>query len=163
MRPFSETMFMQDREKLLTSFTTSIQPARRAWVVAATTVLSQYDLSMSLGSVVLLLHRYGGTAQQKILATEVGINAAAMVRVLDQGEAAGLLLRAGLQDNRRSKTVSLSEPGRALAKRVEKAIQALRAELLQNVSPGDIDTAVRVLRQLEANALAYCAEEKART
>ncbi|OZI30793.1 hypothetical protein CAL29_22690 [Bordetella genomosp. 10] len=142
--------------------TAAVQPARRAWVGAATTVLSHYGFSMSLGLVVLYLKRHGGSAQQKLLAEEIGINAAAMVRVLDQGEEMGVLLRTEHKDNRRSKSVVLSPEGDALAQELGDAMQQLRAELLSDIPVGEIDIAVKVLRRLQASAQAY-SDSKART
>lgn len=123
-------------------------------------MLCESRVSMSLGTVVLLLQRQGGAAQQRSLAARVGINAAAMVRVLDQGEAMGILARRDSPDNRRSKTVVLLPPGRTLARRLQKSPQALRKELLGDVPPRDIETALRVIRLFEARAQAFRAADK---
>ncbi len=148
---------MHDTEQNHLAFTTSIQPARRAWVQAATTVLSASGLSMSLGSAVILLYRGEGDAQQKTLAAQVGINPAAMVRVLDQGEEAGLLIRQDVPDDRRSKTVALLPAGKALARKLEKSLAALRDELLADLTPAEIAAATKALRAFESRAQAYVA------
>lgn len=114
---------------------------------------------MSLGVAVILLYRAQDDAHQKSLSVQVGINPAAMVRVLDQGETAGLLVRREVPGNRRTKTVELLPQGKALAKRLEKALAALRADLLQDVSLSEIKIATKILRSFEARALAYATEK----
>lgn len=90
-------------------------------------MLCESRVSMSLGTAVLLLQRQGGAAQQRSLAARVGINAAAMVRVLGQGEAMGILARRDAPDNRRSKTVVLLPPGRTLARRPPTGLRTISA------------------------------------
>lgn len=152
---------MHDTEENQLAFTTSIQPARRAWMQAATTVLSESGLSMSLGSAVILLHRGENDAQQKTLAAQVGINPAAMVRVLDQGEQAGLLVRQEVPGDRRTKTVALLPAGTALALRLEKSLAALRDQMLADVTQAEIATAIKVLRAFEARAQSHVAGKDA--
>lgn len=144
-------------ERALHSFTAAIQPARRAWTQAAATVMADENLTMSLAVVIVLAHRRADV-HQKMLADEVGVNPAAIVRLLDQGEAAGLLDRHDAPTDRRIKVVKLTRKGRQLADRLETVASALRVELLGDVPEEDIETATRVLRLLEERSLRYLAE-----
>lgn len=149
---------MDATERQLFSFTAAIQPARRAWTQAAATVLADESLTMSLAVVILLAHRQADL-HQKMLADEVGVNPAAVVRLLDQGEAAGLLDRHDAPADRRIKLVKLTRKGKQVAGRLEKAASALRVQLLGDIPQADVDTATRVLRQLEERSIRYLADE----
>ena len=137
------------RKASLYAFTSSIQPARRAWHRAASVALAGTGLSVSLASVLLFAHRLGEGAQQRALAAELGINPAALVRLLDQGEAAGLLMRCDLPGDRRSKLVRLLPPGQALVAQMENALARMRAEILDGVPVEEIEAATRLMRLLE--------------
>lgn len=132
--------------------TCALQPVRRAWRKAAAEVVQDADISPSLAAVLLMLYRVGPHVQQKILALEVGINAAALVRMLDKGEAAGLLERMDMPEDRRSKAISLLPAGKKLAVNMEEKLVVLRRRLFKDIPPDQIQTAVRVLRALEENS-----------
>ena len=144
----------------LYAFTNALQPARRAWVQAAGRVLAGTGLSTSLATVVLLASRLGPSVQQKTLALEFGVNPAALVRLLDQGEAAGLLVRNGVEGNRRSKVVDLLPEGQRLAAKMERIVAGLRKKLLGDLSTEEVDTATRVLRVLEERAAAWLQDDR---
>jgi MarR family transcriptional regulator for hemolysin len=146
----------------LYALTNALQPARRAWVQAAGRVLAGTGLSTSLATVVLLASRLGPSVQQKTLALELGVNPAALVRLLDQGEAAGLLVRNGVEGNRRSKVVDLLPEGQRLAAKMERIVAALRKKLLGDLSTEEVDTATRVLRVLEERAVAWLQDDRTR-
>src|SRR3546814_5696689 len=78
----------------LFALTDTLQPIRRSWVQAVMTVLAEFGLPSSLTAAVILASRSGDAGiRQNVLAEEVGVNPGAMVRILDQAEAAGLLER----------------------------------------------------------------------
>ena len=148
---------MADADRILFDFTLAIPPARKAWTQAIGIALTDDKLPMSLAVAIVLASRLGAGAHQHVLATEIGINPAALVRVLDQGESAGLLRRRDVPGNRRTKTIELLPAGKALADRMEKTLMALRARMLRAVPLQEIEIATRALRTLEAESLAYVA------
>ncbi|MCL2831414.1 MAG: MarR family winged helix-turn-helix transcriptional regulator [Betaproteobacteria bacterium] len=148
---------MAKADRILFDFTIAIQPARRAWVQAIHAKLADDKLPVSLAVAIVLASRMGAAAHQRMLATEIGINPAALMRVLDYGESAGLLKRCNVPGNRRIKTIQLLPAGKALAEKMETAWAALRAGLLCDIPLADVETATRVLRMLEAQSLAYTA------
>ncbi len=139
-------------DALLFDLTNSLQPVRRAWMKVASTVMADLQLSTSLGTVIILISRLGPAVPQKELALEVGVNPAALVRTLDQGESAGLLKRDAVAGDRRSNTVSLLPPGKVLAEAIEQRLVELRRALLDDLAAKDVETAQRVLRTLEMRA-----------
>jgi MarR family transcriptional regulator, transcriptional regulator for hemolysin len=148
---------MADTNRILFDFTLALTPARKAWAQAIGIALTDDKLPMSLAVAIVLASRLGADAHQRVLATEIGINPAALVRVLDQGEAAGLLRRRDVPGNRRTKTVELLPAGKELADRMEKTLMALRSKMLRDVPLEEVETATRVLRALEAQSLDYVA------
>jgi MarR family transcriptional regulator for hemolysin len=133
----------------LYALTTAIQPVRRAWVKATATVLEGSGLSVPVAAVVLLVFRHGGGMRQNALAEEAGVNPAALVRTLDQAQAAGLLERQDAPDDRRAKGVHLLPEGERLALIMEANVAELRAKLLGDLTQEEIETAARVLRCFE--------------
>src|SRR3546814_11817466 len=72
------------------------------------TVLAEFGLPSSLTAAVILASRSGDAGiRQNVLAEEVGVNPGAMVRILDQAEAAGLLERRASAEDRRVNTVHI--------------------------------------------------------
>lgn len=139
----------------LFDLTNALQPVRRAWIQVASTIFVELGLSTPLGTVVLLTSRLGPAVPQKELALEVGVNPAALVRTLDQGEAAGLLERNAVCGDRRSNTISLLPQGKTLAAAMEHKLAELRHDLLGSLPPEEIETTKRILRTLEERAHAY--------
>jgi MarR family transcriptional regulator, transcriptional regulator for hemolysin len=148
---------MVKTDRVLFDFTIAITPARKAWTQAIGVALTDDKLPMSLAVAIVLAARLGADAHQHVLATEIGINPAALVRILDQGEAMGLLERRDVPGNRRTKTVELLPAGKLLAEKMEATLTALRAGMLHGMPLEDVQTATRVLRSLEAQSLAYVA------
>jgi len=144
----------------LYKMTTAIQPVRRAWIQVAEQVMGVEQASTSLSLVVLMVFRLGPDVQQKTLAREIGINAAAIVHLVDQGEAAGLIQRSELAEDRRCKAINLLPKGVTMAREAEAKLRAVRQELLGDLSADEVATATRVLRLLEERSLAYLAANK---
>jgi MarR family transcriptional regulator, transcriptional regulator for hemolysin len=145
-------------EPLLYELVASLQPARRAWLQAANVHFVGTGLPAALTMAIVVIGRLGGAAQHKALAAELGVGPTSLVRTVDQGEAAGLLARTHMPDDRRGKLVALTAAGRAQAERMEAQLGDLRAHLLRDVPREDIKTAIRVLRLFGDRGLAHAAE-----
>ncbi|MXP25265.1 MarR family transcriptional regulator [Altererythrobacter indicus] len=140
--------------KSLYALTNSIQPVRRAWLQVARITIESIGLSVPVGTAVLMTHRYGPDIAQKDLALAVGVNSGALVRTLDQAEQANLLQRTDSPNDRRCKTVNLMPDGAEIALQIEQRLQAVRQDLFSDLAEADIETATRVLRELEERAIA---------
>lgn len=142
-------------ELCLRGLTNALQPARRAWFQAASRAAAGVGLSSSLSTILVLVARLGPQVRQHVLAAEAGINPAALVRLLQQAETAGLVRRRAIAGDRRGKVIELSPEGVSLAARLETEVDTLRGELLGCLTPDDVRTATRVLRVLEDSALTW--------
>ncbi|HEJ9149617.1 TPA: MarR family transcriptional regulator [Serratia marcescens] len=146
---------MSSKEKSLYALTNALQPVRRVWKQAATLVIAKSGISMSLATVVVLVHRNPQGINQRALAEEVGVNPGALVRLLDQASALGFLERQEVIGDRRFKTLRILPEGAKLAKKIETAADKLRVELMHDVPLEDIETATRILRLFEERASQY--------
>jgi MarR family transcriptional regulator for hemolysin len=72
------------------------------------------------------------------------------VRLLDQLCAAGLVRRDEDPEDKRAKTITLTDEGRAVTARMEERLVTLRARLLKGVSRADLETTLRVLEAFSA-------------
>ncbi|SNS89699.1 MarR family winged helix-turn-helix transcriptional regulator [Sphingopyxis indica] len=145
----------------LFALTNTLQPIRRSWVQAVMMVLAELGLPSSLTTAVILASRGGDAGiRQNVLAEEVGVNPGAMVRILDQAEAAGLLERRASAEDRRVNTVHILPKGQCLAGKMEAAVADLREALLGDLPVEDIETATRVLRLFEGRIGAFLQAER---
>jgi MarR family transcriptional regulator, transcriptional regulator for hemolysin len=151
------------RSDALYALTNALQPVRRTWQQAASTVLIEPGVSQPLARLVLHVARLGDGAQQSVLADEMGVHPATLVRLLDQAEQLQLLERRNAPANRRIKTIHLQADGRRLAAQMERAVGVLRETLLADIPLDDLETATRVLRTLGDRARDHAGESAADT
>lgn len=151
---------MSSKSQALYDLTNCLQPARRVWKQAATEVLADEDISITLAAMVVAVYRNSQGITQKALAEEIGINPGALVRLLDQATKAQLLERRELPGDRRARTLFILPQGEKLAKKVEDAADQLRHELMQGVSQEEIEQAVRTVRLFEERAVAFLQRNK---
>ena len=133
-------------------FTSALQPTRQAWQQAVRSALAASGFSFSVAAPVLLVSRIGDGVLQRVIAEKLGVHPAALVHMLDQAEAAELLERRALPDNRRARGIYLLPEGRRLALKMEKSMRALRKTLFKDIAPEDVETANRVMQAFEARA-----------
>lgn len=140
---------MKNDPAALYALTNSIQPLRRVWLQAVSHTLGQSGISNSLATAVLLVSRRPEGTQQNTLAEDIGINPGALVRTLDQGEAAGLLERREVKGNRRVKEIHILPKGKALALQMEQRLSELRQHLLGDLPAEQIAQTTATLRLFE--------------
>lgn len=128
--------------------------AAHLWRREANKVLAESGFSSSVISPLMLLNELGDGMRQRELAEEMGVEGPSLVRLLDSLEAAKLVERREAPDDRRAKTLHLTDQGRDLLARVNAALNAVRRRLLQGASGPEIAGAVRVMAAIESNARA---------
>lgn len=148
-------MSMQDGEDWRTTLTWTVLPAGRAWQRAAGIALAQSGVSLSIAAVVLVIARLGNGIRQKDVAEESALDPAAIARSVTQLERDGLLKRQRDPSDGRAKTLHLTKRGRALSLKLAEALDTLRTELLAGMDDVEGQIAVRVLRNLERQCLAF--------
>lgn len=141
---------MTDRQSLERALATRMSPVSRAWQRLADTTLASLGISSSTGWPLVYLQRLGDRARQADLARAVGVTEASLVRTLHALEDAGLVIRVVDTRDRRANLLQLTPEGVSHASRIDRRLAALRSELLDGVSDGELETTLRVLDTLAA-------------
>mgnify|MGYP000069392110 CR=1 FL=1 len=128
--------------------TTLLIRAARLYRKEVNRALTTYGISDAQAIPVLHIARHGGGMRQHELAEEIGIEGPSLVRLLDQLCAHGLVERRSDPQDRRARTLHLTDAGEVLAARVETALVGIRGRLLAAVSEADLSTCLRVLESL---------------
>lgn len=128
--------------------------AAHLWRREANKVLAESGFSSSVISPLMLLNELGDGMRQRDLAEEMGVEGPSLVRLLDSLEAAKLVERREAPDDRRAKTLHLTDEGRDMLVRVNTALNDVRRRLLEGASGPEIAGAMRAMAAIELNARA---------
>lgn len=126
-------------------FTSQLFSTARTWRKLIDLALVDHGISEACAAPLLWIGRLGGGVRQTALADYVGIESPSLVRLLDQLESLGLVMRKDDPTDRRAKGLWLTDLGQETAARIEAVLDSNRAQMLAHVSPEDLDTALRVL------------------
>jgi MarR family transcriptional regulator for hemolysin len=141
---------MTQLDFLRRSVSSTLVLAARRWRRTSHGVLASYGVSEACAVPLLTANRLGAAVRQVTLAEHVGIEGPSLVRLLDQLCAAGLVRRDEDPEDKRAKTITLTDEGRAVTARMEERLVTLRARLLKGVSRADLETTLRVLEAFSA-------------
>lgn len=136
---------MTNLHDLRLAVSSTLTIAARKWRRTSDSVLTAYNVSEACATPLLIAGRLGEAVRQVTLAEYVGIEGPSLVRLLDQLCAAGLARRDEDPDDRRAKTITLTDEGRAVTEKMEEDLRALRGRVLKSVSRADLETTLRVL------------------
>ena len=142
-------LMTSERLEIEAAYARILLPLARLWRAAADRALSGMGLSAAGGWALVEIGRLGGDIRQSDLAAKLDVTAASLVRVIDRLAANGLVTRRGDPVDGRVSRIGLTEPGHALADRIETAFARLRSESLSGLSDDDLETALRVARHIE--------------
>ncbi len=117
----------------------------RQWRKAIDRELLAFGLTEATWLPLLHVARAEAPMRQKDLAASLTLDNSSVVRLLDALEAAGMIERRADAVDRRAKGLVLTKRGRATVAKVEAVSTRIRAELLHDVSAGDLGVATRVL------------------
>ncbi|RKT20721.1 MarR family transcriptional regulator for hemolysin [Paraburkholderia sp. RAU2J] len=136
---------MPNLDILRRTVSSTLVVAARKWRRTSHGVLAAFNVSEACATPLLTASRLGAAVRQVTLADHVGIEGPSLVRLLDQLCAAGLMRREEDPEDRRAKTVALTDEGRAVTAKMEEELVTLRAQALKGVSRSDLEAALRVL------------------
>jgi len=135
---------------------------RNAWFIDELTKVSRkirtlfdarvraQDLTLSRARVLLRLSEEGGQTQSQ-LACKLEVEQPSMVGILDGLEKLGYIRREAQESDRRVKNVYLTDTARTKARGLTDFFRRLREDMLEGISPADLETATRVLRVIMQN------------
>lgn len=128
---------MSNLHTLRLAVSSTLVTAARKWRRTSHGALTAYNVSEACATPLLTAGRLGEAVRQVTLAEHVGIEGPSLVRLLDQLCAAGLVRRDEDPDDRRAKTISLTEEGRAVTAKMEEDLRGLRARVLNAFNAPD--------------------------
>jgi MarR family transcriptional regulator for hemolysin len=143
---------MSNLDALRRTVSSTLVVAARKWRRTSHGVLAAFNVSEACATPLLTASRLGSAVRQVTLADLVGIEGPSLVRLLDQLCAAGLMRRDEDPEDRRAKTVALTDEGRAVTAKMEEELVTLRAQALNGVSRDDLEAALRVLDAFTTDA-----------
>ena len=114
--------------------------------------LQPLGLSQARWLVLIHLWRGGDGIIQRELARRLGIEGPSLVGLLDRMAEDGWIERRESSEDRRSKTVHLTDKALEGVRQIRTAAAQLRKELLRDIGPADVRTCLQVLRQIKNHA-----------
>jgi len=127
--------------------------AARHWRRICQSTLVNYGISEACAVPLLMIGRLGEGVRQVTVAQAAGMESPSLVRLLDQLCSAGYAIRAEDPHDRRAKCLSLTDTGRELVQSVEAELVRLRREVLEGITPADLEAALKVIRAFGSAAL----------
>jgi MarR family transcriptional regulator for hemolysin len=135
--------------QLWLTYTHSLLLSGRQWRRLANSTTEAHGVSEAKALPLVLIGRLGGEPRQNTLAEAVGIEGPSLVRLLDQLEAAGLVMRKEDPTDRRAKDLSLTDTGRSVVARIEADLDRLRKTVFAKVSASDLEASLRVFQAIQ--------------
>ena len=133
-------------DHLLQTYTHGLLLAGRQWRRAANSVAETHGLTDATALPLILIGRSAGHPRQNALAEAVGIEGPSLVRLLDQLQAAGLVVRMEDPTDRRAKVLSLTPDGKRIVTLMEAELDALRTTVFADIDASDLETGLRGLQ-----------------
>ncbi|MCF1481269.1 MULTISPECIES: MarR family winged helix-turn-helix transcriptional regulator [Rhizobium/Agrobacterium group] len=129
--------------------TSQLFSAARLWRRTIDVILAEHGISEACASPLVWIGRLGGGIRQITLAEHVGIEGPSLVRLLDQLESSGMVMRKDDPTDRRAKGLWLTPEGTRMAARIEAVLDEERAGAFEGVSQADLETTLRVLMEFQ--------------
>ena len=124
----------------------------RAWRACLDQRLKPLGLSQAKWLVLLHLSHGGDAMIQKELAGRIGIEGPTLVGLLDRMARDGWLERRESAEDRRSKTVHLTDKSHEVIRQIKSVAAHLRRELLAGMSESELTQCTDVLRRIKKKA-----------
>ena len=138
-------------DALQMQITGGVVAASRQWRRVCQTTLGDSGVSEACAGPLLMIARLGEGVRQVTVAQACGLESPSLVRLLDQLGKANLVHRTEDPTDRRAKSLSLTDEGRALANAIEEQLICLRREVFSEIDPADLEATQRVFQAI-ANA-----------
>lgn len=131
----------------------------RQWRKRIDQALQAHGLSQATAWPLLVLRTHGAPLRQGVLAEEIGVEGASLVRVIDALDEAGLIERLPDAHDRRARCVGLSPAGAAKAGEIARIVDEVRAEVIEGLPQAELAVAERVLAAVNARLEQLNAQE----
>lgn len=145
-------MTTSDLASHLRDMTRDLLLAGRLWRKMAREAAAKHGVSEAASAPLIWIDRLGENVRQNTLADAIGIEGASLVRLIDELQASGLVIREPDPSDRRANSISLTPRGRKVVAEVHVDLQALRLEVFRGVPERDIEATMRVLEAIKVAA-----------
>ncbi len=142
------------KDSLQMHVTGGVVAASRQWRRVCQTTLMNYGVTEACAGPLLMIARLGEGVRQVTVAQACGLESPSLVRLLDQLGKANLVQRTEDPTDRRAKSLSLTDEGRAVAGSIEDELIRLRRDVFEHIDPADLEATLRVFKAI-SNASAY--------
>jgi MarR family transcriptional regulator for hemolysin len=136
------------KDSLQMHVTGGVVAASRQWRRVCQTTLMNYGVTEACAGPLLMIARLGEGVRQVTVAQACGLESPSLVRLLDQLGKANLVQRTEDPTDRRAKSLSLTDEGRAVAGSIEDELIRLRREVFDNIDPADLEATLRVFKAI---------------
>lgn len=120
----------------------------RLWRRSVDRRLLPFGLTEATWLPLIHLARAPEAMRQKQLAASLFLDSSAVVRLLDNLQAGGLIERREDGDDRRAKSIAITAAGQETVDKVEAVALAVREDTLAGLTDADLETAARVLNHI---------------
>lgn len=129
-------------------FSGALHNASRAWRSAIDRRLKDLGLSQAGWMTLAIAAKASAPLSQSELAEQLGVEGATIAGMVDRLVKAGLIERRASPDDRRVRLIVLTAAGKELFGKVKTEATLVRRELLKDMDPKELATAVDVLERL---------------
>src|SRR4051812_26384332 len=143
---------MTDFAEQLREFTGELAITARLWRKLAREMVARYGVAEAGAAPLLWIGRLGGNVRQNVLAEYCGMEGPSLVRIIDELQGAGLVVRVPDASDRRANLLSLTAAGQDKLKDIEAELKQLRAKTFAGLTAQDIATASKVFAAIRAAA-----------
>lgn len=140
---------MNEIDIMRREITAELQRASRRWRFVVEQKFLPFNLSAPRAAPLIWIGRLGGGVKQSTVAASIGIRASTLVQLLSQLEADKYVERRDDPEDRRAKTLWLTDKGASLVAELEKRLGALRAIAMADIREDEIETALKVLHAFQ--------------
>jgi len=145
-------MKMQKSPTLLREFTADLVLSGRLWRKMTRDLSARYSVAEAGAGPLIWIGRLGENVRQNVLAERCGIEGASLVRILDDLQKSGFVVRTPDPADRRANLLQLTDAGRDVLGHIEGDLADMRALALADVDAADIEAAMRVFAALKLAA-----------
>lgn len=131
-------------------FSTALHHTARAWRLALDARLKYLGIGQAGWMAIAIVAKASHPLSQKELANQLAVEGPTVVATVDRLMAAGLMLRAPCETDRRVKLLVLTDAGHALFAKVRAEADAFRTSTLSEIDRATLQSAAEILEALRA-------------
>ena len=113
-------------------------------------LVRERNMTLPRARVFFTLNKRDGINQRE-LADRLELETPTLVRILDTMEGQGFVERRTAGSDRRAKEIYLTEDGKVAACEIETFASEIRMQVISGISESDLNTALNVIRTMQAN------------